>query len=325
MSLRIVSTTIPPLRYKVFLVISFRQQSTKVMEGDNHSNAPSTAPPRLLLETLFSAQSDHDGLSLYTGSDTQANLTPESPHASRPHVTLTFAQSIDAKIAGAGGRQLILSGKESMVMTHWMRTMHDAILVGIGTALNDDPQLNTRHLPALPAGTAQRYHLPRPVILDSHLRLSPTCKLLMNYREGRGRRPWVFGSMPTSKVEMSNWNSRKDALERAGARVHSVPSEDGYISLSELLEALKTLGIRSLMVEGGARVIQSFLKETQSCAGGTAIPVVDTVIITVAPIIVGAGGVGYVCDLTAQLAKLHHTKTEAFGCDVVMTFKFKFN
>lgn len=87
------------------------------------------------------------------------------PLAMRPHVTLTFAQSLDAKIAGAQGRQLILSGKESMIMTHWwvkplytqinrftislivirnhrMRTMHDAILVGINTAINDNPQLN---------------------------------------------------------------------------------------------------------------------------------------------------------------------------------------
>ncbi|CAK5280718.1 unnamed protein product [Mycena citricolor] len=64
----------------------------------------------------------------------------------RPRVTLTFAQSLDAKIAGALGAQLILSGKESMVMTHWLRTMHDGILVGIGTALNDDPQLNSAPL-----------------------------------------------------------------------------------------------------------------------------------------------------------------------------------
>jgi hypothetical protein len=65
------------------------------------------------------------------------------PIDDRPRVTLTFAQSIDGKIAGRNGRQLILSGKESMVMTHWMRTIHDAILVGVGTALNDDPQLNS--------------------------------------------------------------------------------------------------------------------------------------------------------------------------------------
>lgn len=71
---------------------------------------------------------------------------PIQPHTNRPHVTLTYAQSLDAKIAGANGNQLILSGKESLVMTHWLRTMHDAILVGVGTALNDDPQLNSMHI-----------------------------------------------------------------------------------------------------------------------------------------------------------------------------------
>jgi hypothetical protein len=58
------------------------------------------------------------------------------------HVTLTYAQSLDGRIAGKDGLQLRLSGDESMLLTHWMRTRHDAILVGIGTALNDDPQLN---------------------------------------------------------------------------------------------------------------------------------------------------------------------------------------
>jgi 2,5-diamino-6-(ribosylamino)-4(3H)-pyrimidinone 5'-phosphate reductase len=71
-----------------------------------------------------------------------ARLDDNSP-ADRPHVTLTFAQSLDAKIAGEHSKQLILSGKDSMVMTHWMRTMHDGIMVGVGTAVNDDPQLNS--------------------------------------------------------------------------------------------------------------------------------------------------------------------------------------
>lgn len=71
----------------------------------------------------------------------------QRPPVDRPHVTLTYAQSLDAKIAGQDGKQLILSGKESMVMTHWMRTLHDAIMVGVGTAVNDDPQLNSLSLP----------------------------------------------------------------------------------------------------------------------------------------------------------------------------------
>ncbi|KAH0838095.1 hypothetical protein J3R83DRAFT_6340 [Lanmaoa asiatica] len=59
----------------------------------------------------------------------------------------SIEKSLDGKIAGSKGRQLILSGADSMLMTHWMRAMHDAIVVGIGTALNDDPQLNVRLIP----------------------------------------------------------------------------------------------------------------------------------------------------------------------------------
>jgi hypothetical protein len=62
----------------------------------------------------------------------------------RPFNTLTFAQSLDGKIAKQG-QQVLISGKESMAMTHRLRTLHDGILVGIGTALVDDPQLNGRN------------------------------------------------------------------------------------------------------------------------------------------------------------------------------------
>ena len=76
----------------------------------------------------------------------------------RPHVTLTWAQSIDSKIAGPGGKRVMISGNQSMLMTHWyartnarmlvnanerMRSMHDAILVGINTLTNDDPRLQS--------------------------------------------------------------------------------------------------------------------------------------------------------------------------------------
>jgi len=111
-----------------------------------------TSPPDILLRVLPQSLDETRG-----------------PLESRPYVTLTYAQSLDAKIAGVGGKQLILSGAESMLMTHWfaitsllsspqpqstllisshrMRTMHDAILVGIGTALNDNPQLNSGSSP----------------------------------------------------------------------------------------------------------------------------------------------------------------------------------
>ncbi|KAF9567755.1 hypothetical protein CPC08DRAFT_617427, partial [Agrocybe pediades] len=214
----------------------------------------------------------------------------------QPYVTLSFAQSLDAKIAGARGRQLILSGKESMIMTHWLRTMHDAILVGIGTALNDDPQLNVRYLPHPPETP---YNLPRPIILDTDLRLSPTCKLLQNYQNGKARRPWVIcaasddatpkpkgTSASTTTAETTSTGHhhqyhpsedidkllRKRSLEEAGARIIQVPTSrrrnvqghaDGtasrHLSIPEILTVLRDLGVRSLMVEGGAQIIRSFL------------------------------------------------------------------
>ncbi|KDR85759.1 hypothetical protein GALMADRAFT_234825 [Galerina marginata CBS 339.88] len=239
---------------------------------------------------------------------------------SRPHVTLTFAQSLDAKIAGEEGRQLILSGKESMVMTHWMRTMHDAILIGIGTALNDDPQLNVRHLPQ-PVSTS--YHLPRPIIIDTHLRLSPTCKLLRNFQNGVGRRPWVLSISTETPLFRSGIVlddaklDRKRALEAAGARIVGIPpinDDSTRIFIPTALQTLRDLGIRSLMVEGGARIIASFLAEDA----------VDTLIITTAPVFVGNAGVGYSYPMVFSESgeiknKFKEVHTELFGSDTVVS------
>ncbi|KAJ3894307.1 dihydrofolate reductase-like domain-containing protein [Lentinula edodes] len=218
---------------------------------------------------------------------------------STPFVTLTFAQSLDAKIAGKGGKQLILSGKESMVMTHWMRTMHDGILIGIGTALNDDPQLNTRHLPSQgpdPSvnGHNNSYNLPRPMILDTKLRLNPHCKLLKNYAAGEGRRPWLICAEPSQTSERTEWLTRRNTLEKAGARMVVLETNqdtEGYLPISLVLQTVFKLGIRSVMVEGGAQVIRSFFSpQNDTHPTGS---LVDTAIITVAPIFVGEDGVSY--------------------------------
>ncbi|KAJ7657973.1 dihydrofolate reductase-like domain-containing protein [Mycena rosella] len=221
----------------------------------------------------------------------------------RPHVTLTFAQSLDAKIAGPAGAQLPLSGPESMRMTHWLRTLHDAILVGIGTALNDDPQLNTRHLPP----DAAPHRAPRPVVLDSSLRLSPTCKLLANHTKRAGRRPWVVAVAPSSaSAPDAEWQTRFEALTAAGARILLLAPE-GH-DIPALLALLRAEGIRSLMVEGGARIIASFL-----AAAGC----VDTLLVTTAPVFVGAAGVGYSADENGN-ANFRVVETRLVGRDSVV-------
>ncbi|KAL4069828.1 dihydrofolate reductase-like domain-containing protein [Scleroderma yunnanense] len=214
-------------------------------------------------------------------------------------VTLTFAQSLDGKIAGKDGKQLLLSCPESMLMTHWMRSMHDAILVGIGTALNDNPQLNTRLIPE----GLRPANLPRPVVLDTHLRLCIDCKLLNNFRQGTGLQPWIFYSSDSPEAR-----ERQPALIEAGAVLFGVSCEDGknlpissvlpyilagLLSISHVLAELSKQNIKSLMVEGGSAVINSFLKYAyKPCDSGDS-PVVDTLITTIAPTLVGDDGTGY--------------------------------
>ncbi|KAH9858342.1 bacterial bifunctional deaminase-reductase [Lenzites betulinus] len=277
-------------------------------------------PPPILLDLYELSGGPGLHPSVFDPSQEALLDSPESRDASRPYVTLTFAQSLDAKIAGAGGKQLILSGKESMVMTHWMRTFHDAILIGIGTALNDNPQLNTRHLPSLPEGYPYSYRLPRPVIVDTHLRLSPHCKLLQNYQAGRGRRPWIVCAPEVGK-NASTFVDRAEALQRAGARIIKLDaSESGApIAVEHLLVRLRALGIRSLMVEGGARIIRSFLSAAREREGAKT---VDALVVTVAPTLVGSAGVGYGGEVLADaLPTFQHVRTETFGPDAVMALK----
>ncbi|KAF9526423.1 dihydrofolate reductase-like domain-containing protein [Crepidotus variabilis] len=231
---------------------------------------------------------------------------------SRPSVTLTFAQSIDAKIGISNGTQLMLSCKETFVMTHWMRTMHDAILVGIGTVLNDDPQLNVRHLPQ-PAEGGKPHHLPRPVILDKKLELPPSCKLLKNFQAGCGRRPWVIyaDDSSLSSQESIEFENRRKELESAGAKLIKADfvSPNGYIPIETVLKSLYFNGVQSLMVEGGAKVIESFLSSKD----------VDRLVITAAPVFVGAAGVGYSLTSTTPVYKVVHK--ENIGKDTVLVLE----
>ncbi|GAC76326.1 hypothetical protein PANT_20c00063 [Moesziomyces antarcticus T-34] len=189
--------------------------------------------------------------------------------AERPHVTLTFAVSHDGKIAGPGKAQLALSGAESMLMTHTLRTLHDGILVGIGTVLNDNPQLNARLL-SQPPTVAQ---LPRPVVLDSQLRTPSDCKLIRNHTAGVGRQPLILASERASQ-------QRRLELERAGAEVVQVPSLDWQT----ILKHVHAAGLRRLMVEGGAAVIDSLMQQPQH---------IDALLVTIAPVTVGPQGFGF--------------------------------
>lgn len=163
-----------------------------------------------------------------------------APGARRPVVTVTWAQSSDGAIAGPGGAPARLSGVQSMTLTHQLRAMHDAILVGIQTVLNDDPLLSVR----LVEGPQ-----PRPVVLDSRLRFPLGARLLSRTDIS----PWIFHSIPDIVAECN--------LSDRGATLFRVPAAKGGLDLRAVLSALREQGIASLMVEGGARVLSSFLRQ----------------------------------------------------------------
>ncbi|CAJ0866948.1 5496_t:CDS:2, partial [Entrophospora sp. SA101] len=233
----------------------------------------------------------------------------------RPFVTLTYAQSLDGKISGINGKQLQLSVfiYISVFMIR-MRTLHDGILVGIGTVLNDDPKLTARLLEPDMETTIQQ---PQPIILDSSLRFPLTSKLLQQSHYQGFKKPWIF----TKNLHDSN---KKKILEQEGAKVITINTdESGKLSIVHLLEELNKLSIKRLMVEGGAKIIQSFLK----------INLLDLIIVTIAPIYIGFNSVSVTGSSEGQdeedlknkkiveknFPKLINVKYEILGKDIIMT------
>ena len=206
----------------------------------------------------------------------------------RPFVTLSFAQSLDGSITLKRGQFTAISGSESMQMTHQLRAAHQAILIGIGTALSDDPQLSVR----LVDGSQ-----PQPVVVDSHLRLPLTAKLFQ-----QPCLPWVFTTPDASEA-------RQQALEAQGARVIRVDvSPSGTVSLTAVLDFLYQEGLKTVMVEGGARIITSFLVAK----------LVDHIVVTIAPKILGGlNAVEYLNG--SRLPHLENTRYHVLGDDIVLS------
>ena len=176
----------------------------------------------------------------------------------RPLVTLSFAQSLDGSLTAQRGQPTQISGPASQHMTHRLRAMHRCILVGIGTVLVDNPRLTVRLAPG---------ENPQPVVLDSNLRTPPQARVVTAHPKPA----WI------AAVQVSD-PGRQLALENAGGRVLILPEDQqGRVDLSSLLDCLGELGVSSLMVEGGAAVISSFLTHS----------LVDLVVLTISPVFLG--------------------------------------
>ncbi len=213
-----------------------------------------------------------------------ARLT-QPPPLNRPHITLSYAQSIDGCIAMDRTEPLALSCHESMTITHRLRAAHDGILIGISTVLADNPSLTTR----LVQGTD-----PTPIILDSRLRMPVESQLLTKH------------AAPIILTTTRAFPAKKAELESKGARVITiVPNEVGYVSLKEAMQAVRDLGVNSVLVEGGARVLTSFMRTR----------LVDQLLVTVAPVILG--GLSAVDRLPYAL-ELTNVRSFDAGCDLII-------
>jgi 3,4-dihydroxy 2-butanone 4-phosphate synthase/GTP cyclohydrolase II len=172
-------------------------------------------------------------------------------------VCLSYAQSLDGSITAQAGKPTAISSPESLSMTHQLRALHDCLLIGINTALSDDPRLNVR----LAEGQD-----PVPVILDTELKLKPNSRLMSAHQNVQ-----IFCAPPFDK-------QRAAALIGAGASIHPVTKTgQGLLDIPSVLDKLSSLGYRTLMVEGGATVITEFLS----------VQAVDWIVLTIGPVLLG--------------------------------------
>jgi GTP cyclohydrolase II len=213
-----------------------------------------------------------DGDAIGEATDVAPLLGRAAPPEWRPSVVLKYAQTVDGRIATRQGDARWISSEAERRISHALRAACDAVLVGVGTATVDDPQLTVRMVPG---------RSPLRVVLDSTLRLPESARVL---DEQAGT---IVLTTERSREQ------RRAALRARLVGVHVVEPGPRGVDLPDALATLRRLGVQSLLVEGGARVITSFLAER----------LVDRLVVGIAPTIMGAG-IDAVGDLgTARVAE----------------------
>jgi riboflavin-specific deaminase-like protein len=177
-----------------------------------------------------------------------------------PTVTIHYAQTLDGRIATRTGDSQWISSPDSLAFAHQLRASHKSIMVGIGTVLADDPHLTVRLCPG---------DSPRRVVVDSSLRIPLDANVLTD-------------SQSQTLIATTNRApaDRIEAVRRAGAEVIVAnPDSDGCVDLHDLLPRLAALGIDSILIEGGRRLITSALHAH----------LVDRLVVCIAPKVIGTG------------------------------------
>lgn len=212
----------------------------------------------------------------------------------RPRVTLSYAQTLDGRLATLAGSSQWIGGPESLVVAHELRATHDAIMVGVNTVLVDNPRLTVRHV----AGPD-----PLRIVVDSTLRTPLTAAVLAN---GASQQTMIAVTARAPRERIT-------AIQDLGARVLVLPADPaGHVDLAALLAALHENGIETLMVEGGATLITALLRER----------LVDRLVVCVAPKLLGAG-IEAVGDLgitvLVNALRLEGMSSESYGQDLIIS------
>lgn len=197
---------------------------------------------------------------LLEGVSTITSAPEPNGHHARPAVTVHYAQTIDGRIAARNGDAHWVSGESSLRLAHQLRASHDAVMVGIGTVLADDPRLTVRLAPG---------RSPIRVIVDSKLRVP----IASNVFTDRSARTIVATTPSAPQV-------RARAIHAAGGEVlRAHADESGAVDLADVLRRLRAIGIGSLLIEGGRGIITSALDAH----------VVDRLTVCIAPKVIGEG------------------------------------
>jgi len=218
-------------------------------------------------------------------------LDPIPAPLHRPLVTVHYAQTIDGRIAARTGDAHWVSGEDSLRLAHELRAQHDAVLVGIGTVLTDDPRLTVR----LAEGPS-----PLRIIVDSHLRIPLEANVLTD-----GVAKTLVATTPDASSE------RAAEIHARGAEIiRAHAAEDGTVDLRDLFKRLRARGVRSVLVEGGRGIITSALRDG----------LVDRLTVCIAPKVLGEG-IAAVGDLNVdylrQAMTFQRSRFIACGEDVV--------
>ena len=214
-----------------------------------------------------------------------------------PFVTLKLAASLDGRIATASGDSKWITGEDSRRFVHRLRAEHDAVLVGAGTVMQDNPDLTCRL-----RGHGRSGRNPIRIILDGRLRLPLGARVLTNTQTAA---TLVIAGRGVSATKVRR-------LEACGAEVLCLPAKAGQIALSEVLRALGGRGIMSVLIEGGARV----------AAAAVAEHMVDRLLFFYAPKLIGGDGRPMLGPLGVsrlrQAAQFGRVQVKRFAADVLV-------